>query len=124
MHLDTHAVIWLYAGDLRRFPAAARELLEAEALAVSPMVALELQYLSEVGRVTEGPGGILADLRERVGLQELDCSFAKVVRRAAQLTWTRDPFDRLIVGHAEAESALLLTADTTIGAHSEAARWE
>lgn len=124
MHLDTHAVIWLYAGDLSRFPPGAQALLEVERLAVSPMVALELQYLSEIGRITEGPGVILRDLRDRVGLEESDGSFSRVVRFAARLTWTRDPFDRVIVGQAESESALLLTADATIHAHSEAARWD
>lgn len=124
MHLDTYTVVWLYAGELGRFPRAARDLLEAETLAVSPMVVLKLQYLLEIGRITDGPSAILADLRDRVGVQEADGSFARVARRAAQLSWTRDPFDRLIVGHAEAESALLLTADVAVRKHSEVARWD
>ena len=54
MYLDTHVVAWLFAGLRDRFPGRAQERLEAEDLAISPIVKLELQYLFEVGRVTEG----------------------------------------------------------------------
>jgi PIN domain nuclease of toxin-antitoxin system len=38
-HLDTHVVVWLYAGEVERFPDAARAALERDTLAVSPAVA-------------------------------------------------------------------------------------
>ena len=49
IHLDTHVVVWLYAGDLRRFSPGARRRLGGEELRISPMVAIEIQYLHEVG---------------------------------------------------------------------------
>ena len=37
-----------------------------------------------------------------------------LVGRASSISWTRDPFDRLIAAHASLEAAILLTADETI----------
>jgi PIN domain nuclease of toxin-antitoxin system len=43
--------------------------------------------------------------------------------RALDLSFTRDPFDRLIAGHALAANATLLTVDDTLLAHVSCARW-
>jgi PIN domain nuclease of toxin-antitoxin system len=51
IHLDTHAVVWLAAGELERFASSVRLLLEHAECAVSPMVRLELDYLYEIGRL-------------------------------------------------------------------------
>ena len=50
-----------------------------------------------------------------------DQAVAAVVS-AAGLTWTRDPFDRLIVADALAANTQLLTKDDTILRHRELAR--
>jgi PIN domain nuclease of toxin-antitoxin system len=46
-----------------------------------------------------------------------------VGRHARSLFWTKDPFDRLIVAHALAADAILLTADGTIREHCPQASW-
>ena len=46
-----------------------------------------------------------------------------VVSVASALTWTRDPFDRLIVATAAADSAPLLTRDKLIRRHYRNASW-
>jgi len=46
------------------------------------------------------------------------------VRAAVDLTWTRDPFDRLIDAHAIAASVPLLTADRAILEHLPLATWD
>lgn len=111
MYLDTHVVAWLYAGEVGRFPAKAAELLETQPLAVSPMVELELQYLVETGRTREPGRIVVEDLARRIGLEVRDVSLADVAARAADLSWTRDPFDRLIAAQASLDGARLLTAD-------------
>jgi PIN domain nuclease of toxin-antitoxin system len=123
IHLDTHVVVWLYAGDTSRFPVGARRRLEREALRISPIVGLELQYLHEVGRISEGASVVLEDLGRRLGLAEDEGDFASVVAAARGLTWTRDPFDRLIVGHAAVGGTSLLTKDRTIRRHYRHAVW-
>ncbi|MBI2572076.1 MAG: type II toxin-antitoxin system VapC family toxin [Candidatus Schekmanbacteria bacterium] len=123
--LDTHAVVWLYAGDLERFPAGAqRRLEEAEVLGVSPAVVLELQYLHEIGRVTVPPAAILADLGTRLGLRVVETLLGPLVEQACCLGWTRDPFDRLIVAQALLQGASLLTKDRLIREHLPAAMWD
>lgn len=51
IHLDTHVVVWLRAGDTKRLRPVSR-LIGGE-VAVSPFVVLELQALFEVGRIRE-----------------------------------------------------------------------
>jgi PIN domain nuclease of toxin-antitoxin system len=123
IHLDTHAVAWLYAGDLARFPQPVCEVLEAEDLVVSPIVELELQLLYEIRRIADPGRTILDDLMARVGLQMSNAPFHRVVAAAGKLDWTRDPFDRLIVGQAMADAARLVTRDRVIREHYRAALW-
>lgn len=100
-----------------------RELLESEQPFVSPIVELELTYLHEIGRVTEPAVAPLAALRKSIGLTVADVPTAALVRVATELSWTRDPFDRLIAAQAIALDAPLLTADQTILANLPLATW-
>ncbi len=122
-HLDTHVVAWLYAGELSHFPPGVRRRLEREELRVSPIVVLELDYLHEIGRTAEDASVVLDELARTMGLAQDEGSFAAVVAAARTLTWTRDPFDRLIVGHAATAGATLLTKDRTIRRHYRQAVW-
>jgi PIN domain nuclease of toxin-antitoxin system len=123
IHLDTHVVVWMYAGDLSLFPHSARKRLEREELRISPMVALELEYLYEIGRITEPPSQVFKELERSTGLVQEDASFSAVVAAARGLTWTRDPFDRLIVGNASVSGTGLLTKDRNIRQHYRHALW-
>lgn len=122
-HLDTHLVVWLYGGLLENIPAAVQQVIESHDLVVSPMVALELQYLHEIKRVRPDAETVMDDLGARIGLKQSSASFASVVAHARTLKWTRDPFDRLIVGSAMADGADLLTADKSLRKHYKRARW-
>ncbi len=114
---------WLYEGADRRIPIAVRDLLESEQPFVSPIVELELTYLYEVGRVTEPAEAPLAALRKTIGLQTADVSLVALVQSAAKLTWTRDPFDRMIAGQAVVADVPLVTADRTILSQLALATW-
>lgn len=124
IRLDTHVVVWLYAGEPERLSETARALIESEQPVISPMVALELTYLYEIGRLTLGGADIIGDLNDRIGLTLSDQRFSTVVHAAAGLSWTRDPFDRLIVGDALAAKTPLLTKDDTILRHCQLATWD
>lgn len=124
IHLDTHVVAWLYAGEVDRFPAITRRRLETADLRISPMVVLELEYLYEVKRTTEPARVVLAELGRVMGLEVSSQPFPAVVERALGLHFTRDPFDRLIVAQAAAEEAPLLTKDDSILAAYPRAFWE
>lgn len=97
--------------------------LESEAIAVSPIVELELTYLYEIGRVSEPASAPLSALRRELGLQVADVSLAEVIQAAIGISWTRDPFDRLISAHAIVTNSPLITADETIREHLPLAVW-
>jgi PIN domain nuclease of toxin-antitoxin system len=73
-----------------------------------------LTYLFEVGRVAEPSAAPLAALHRTIGLEVADTDLSELVQAATSLSWTRDPFDRLIAAHAIVANAPLLTADRTI----------
>ena len=123
LHLDTHAAIWLYAGEVEQFSPHARDLLEDAALYISPMVLLEIQYLKEAGRVNVKVDTFLRDMNDMLGLQISKAAFAAVTLEAARLSWTRDPFDRMIVAQALVDEARLLTRDRVILKHCRQAVW-
>ena len=124
VHLDTHVVVWLYAGLLEKIPRRVQSLIDRSQLAMSPMVVLELEYLHEIGRLKVGAAVVADDLRQRIGLAVATTGFPHVVAAARLQTWTRDPFDRVIAGQATVEHAALLTADEIMRQHVAHAEWE
>jgi PIN domain nuclease of toxin-antitoxin system len=123
IYLDTHVVVWLYAGLTDKFSESARELINEQDLYISPMVRLELQYLFEIQRVTKDPQAIVNDLSTRIGLQVCSKPFNDVVAQSLAASWTRDPFDRLIVAHAALNDNLLLSKDQNVLENYSRAKW-
>lgn len=123
IYLDTHVVAWLYAGQVDRLSAPAIDLIESEALRISPMVVLELEYLREIGRSTVGGNTIVQSLSAQIDIRVCDLAFAAVTEAALDQRWTRDPFDRVIVGHAALAASPLVTKDESILRHYPHARW-
>ncbi|MFO8073384.1 MAG: PIN domain-containing protein [Polyangia bacterium] len=123
IQLDTHVVVWLFAGSVERLSQSAARLIDLHELLVSPMVELELQYLFEVGRTTLPAGDVLTAMRRRIGLRRVDIPFAEVISETERMSWTRDPFDRLIAATAVATDTRLLTADETIRKNCDLAVW-
>ena len=110
--LDTNALIWLWRGHRR-----VRTLGAAGRLFASPASILELQMLAESGRVVLSrdvtPAAALADERWVID----DVPSTRWLSAAAHVSWTRDPFDRLIVAHARVRGWKLATADGAVLAH-------
>ncbi len=122
-YLDTHVVAWLFAGDAARLSPAARTAVEADDLLISPAVVLELQYLYETKRVADSADVVVNDLQHRVMLRVCDLPFPDVARHALTLSWTRDPFDRLIVAQAAIREARLITKDRILRKRYSASVW-
>ena len=100
-----------------------RDLIGGQEPRFSPIAALELTYLHEVGRARDSLATTLAALRRDIGLEVIDVSATELTEAAAGLSWTRDPFDRLIAAHAVVADAPLITADETIREHLPLAIW-
>jgi len=122
--LDTHVVLWLYGRKGSGLSERARQLVEESTnLLISPMVLLELEYLNEIGRTTLPSGPVYEYLLEKIDLKVSDTSFAEIIKESSKLNWTRDPFDRIIVGNAAAENAILITKDKSILENYQHAMW-
>ena len=113
--LDTHFLIWVV---LRVPRLDAFDWLERHRpWGVSPISLLEVKFLAEVGKLevrhpefTEAVGKDPRFVVDEVPLLPL-------VRRAMELDWTRDPFDRLLVAHSLARRVPFCTLDRTIREH-------
>ncbi len=123
IYLDTHIVVWLYAGQLKKLTDLAKEMINSNAITVSPIVRLELQYLYEIQRISEEANIIIADLSDRIGLQICDKYFNAVIGNAIHFSWTRDPFDRMIVANAALNNNALITKDQNILSNYRHAIW-
>ena len=100
-----------------------RSFIHQRPALVSPIVGLELEYLFETGRMTTSASAILQALGRDLGVQLCDLPFADVISTALRQSWTRDPFDRIIVAQAALRRAPLMTKDATIRAHYDRAVW-
>ena len=123
IYLDTHVVVWLYAGLTEQFSDAIQELVNDHDLLISPIVRLELQYLYDIKRVSVEPQPLLTDLSQRIGLSVCPKPFDAIIVHATRVTWTRDPFDRILVAHASLDDSILVSKDHTILNHYPQARW-
>ncbi len=121
--LDTHAAIALEEGATEVFGPAAGNLLENAALFVAPIVRLELAFLAEIGRLAVDPDEILSSLSTKLGVLQSDDPMSAVISEAMDLTWTRDPFDRMLVATAALHRAPLITSDQRIREHFAGAVW-
>jgi len=121
--IDTHVFMWLFASDRTRLPQPVLDRIDSERPGLSPFVRLELAYLHQVGRIRYEPTLMVNDLVARIDLEVLDISAASVCRTAESVTWTRDPFDRLLASHAIVVQAPLLTRDRRLREHLSLAWW-
>ena len=117
VYLDTHIVLWLHDRLLDRLSPVAIEAIETHPVFISALVELELQYLHEIGRIRPKAHAVIRALSNSIGLKVSDIPLSETVRFACPLTWTRDPFDRLIVGETMAAKGKLITKDKLILEH-------
>lgn len=115
--LDTHIILWLYQLSLELLSDEAKKAIEENDIFVSPIVVLELQYLFEIGRIRDDSQTIIEYLKSKMGLKIDSANFVEVINTALNETWTRDPFDRIIVAHSKYRDAYLVTKDEKISNH-------
>ena len=123
IYIDTNVVVWLVGAPEQLSDTARESIDSAELVLVSPMVELEVEYLWEVGRISQPAQVVLDHLRGVLNLRMCDRSFGAVVTAAKQIHWTRDAFDRLITAQAAISNDVLLTRDKIIRANYQQARW-
>ena len=123
IHLDTHVIVWLFQKDLGKFSKQSLKLINNNELQISPMVVMELKFLNEIGRLNYKPMEIINELTKTISLNVSNEKFATTAYKSLDLSWTRDPFDRLIVASASVQKAKLISKDRNILDHYEYAVW-
>jgi len=123
VYLDTHIVVWLYAGLTEKITENAKKAIENCDVLISQLVRLELQYLFEIGRIKSKPSMMIKSLSESIDLKVSDFPLSEIIDEALKTDWTRDVFDRLLVAEAKTKGAGLITADDDIRAEFKQAIW-
>lgn len=121
--LDTHVVIWLYSGQLDLFNPKVLKLINTEQVCISHVVKLEIQYLFEIKRIKYEPGLIIDTLIDEIGLMFSNNNFDSIVRQAIHFSFTRDPFDRIIVADASINNSRLISKDRNLKKHYKKTIW-
>jgi PIN domain nuclease of toxin-antitoxin system len=120
--LDTHAVIWALE-DSRRLSPRARSSVEdpRNEVIVSAASAIEIAIKISLGRL-RAPEDLAAACDDAGFVcRALGFDEAAVLR---SLPWHhRDPFDRLLVAHAIAERATLVTRDRELASYGVSVLW-
>jgi PIN domain nuclease of toxin-antitoxin system len=119
---DTHAALWLVAGDERLSRRASELLLDAtNEVLLSAAVALEVELKRSVGKL-EAPDGFV-DLWLDAGAVGLGISLEHV-QAVGSLPWHhRDPFDRMLVAQAGVERAVIVSADAALRSYGVRVDW-
>lgn len=122
--LDTHILLWWVAGD-RKLPKALREQIAStdNDIFVSAVSFWEIAIKASLGRISidleELSSAVKAD-----GFHELPVQIAHTSRLTALPDRHRDPFDRLLMAQAIAESLRLMTRDEFILAYAGTAGFD
>jgi PIN domain nuclease of toxin-antitoxin system len=123
-YIDTHVVIWLCEGATAKLTKPAALAIDSSQLEISPMVLVELEYLFEIKRIVKPAMALFDQLQTLIGLRMSEHPFPAVAQTAVFETWTRDPFDRIIVAQARSDGySGLITADTKIQEHYSKTIW-
>jgi PIN domain nuclease of toxin-antitoxin system len=119
---DTHALVWFFAGDLRRLGRRARRVLRtADGIGLEIVVSVvslwEIALLHDERRLVLSRGFTAwcdaLDGHQGFRIEPLTRADVEAARTVAQL---RDPHDRLIAGTAIRLGVALLTVDQRIAA--------
>lgn len=113
--LDTHFLLWITL-DVPRIDDF-EWLDDYRPWGVSPVSFLEIAFLAEVGRIEADTERFMEAVSSDSRFIVDDVPLVALVRHSLDLSWTRDPFDRLLAAHSGARRTPLCTLDRTIRRH-------
>ena len=123
--LDTHAFLWLVAGDRRLSPTARRALAEPKAQPLLSLASVwELAIKSSLGRLTlPEPLDTYLAKKLATNLRLLSVELSHVVAVERLPFHHQDPFDRLLVAQALSERLPIVTRDREIRKYGVEVVW-
>ena len=123
VYLDTHIVVWLYAGLTDKLTDIAKKTIDGCDVLISQFIRLELQYLFEIARIKVKPETLIPYLSKAINMKVTNYPLDRVIEEALKIDWTRDVFDRLLVAEAVARGSGFITADKNILSNLRQAVW-
>ena len=124
--LDTHALLWWFAGD-EQLPAAARRAIadDANDILVSAASAWEIATKHRLGKLPEA-GALALDVGGGIvsqGFEELAITVADGERAGRLPGPHRDPFDRTLAAQALDRNLVLVSNDTAFDHYGVRRLW-
>ena len=117
--LDTHALLWWLANDLRLGPRARAAIIEPDREVLVSVASLwEARIKQTLGKL-ELPEGFRSAIAEQ-GFRELAVRGDHTDELARLPMHHRDPFDRLLVAQARHDALTLVTSDERIAMYDVA----
>ena len=113
--LDTHALLWWLADDPLEPAARARIADPGELVRVSAVSLWEIAIKRALGKL-EAEASLVSQVRDG-GFEPLPITGDHGERAGALPLHHRDPFDRMLVAQAQAESLTLVTRDRAFDAY-------
>jgi len=124
--LDTHALLWWLADDLRLSQRARSAIADPERTVYSsPANAWEIATKHRIGRLPEAQE-LLADfsgILTRAGIEELPVTCKHAVLAGTLPGAHRDPFDRMLAAQALCETLEVVTVDEAIATLGARCLW-
>jgi PIN domain nuclease of toxin-antitoxin system len=124
--LDTHAFIWMDTTPSRLSPVVVNYLSDPACIVYLSVISVwEMMIKSGSKKLTLSADvdQVVSDLRHRNGLEILTVEYAHVLAVGRLPNVHKDPFDRLLIAQAIAESATILTDDSLIRQYPVTTDW-
>lgn len=122
IYLDTHVLVWLLSGEISLLSKKTAQLIEENDLITGAVNLLELEYLYEIKRIPMRSLEIYNELQATIDLRIHDLG-DKAIMKSIDISWTRDPFDRIMVASSAILNCPLITKDKLIHRHFPLATW-
>ena len=116
-------MVALFIGDSGKIGKDAIREIDRRQPVITPAVILELQMLHEIGRLKFGAMHVFTGVAQSIGLTVDEPAWELLYHEVLQQSWTRDPFDRMIVGHAACRKAVLISKDEVVRRHYPKTVW-
>jgi PIN domain nuclease of toxin-antitoxin system len=123
--LDTHVWLWLLGSPDKVAPEVRSALERADEIVLSVASVWELSIKVQLGRFSLPHGAIGArdEFLKQAGARELSIESAHAIAAAQLPPLHRDPFDRMLLGQAQVEQLMLVTADDAIRRYGLPIQW-
>lgn len=124
--MDTHALIWWFAGNTR-LPIACRRAIEdpTNRKFVSAVLAWEIATKYRIGKL-EDAGRLAQDLQGVMvgqGFEELPITVEDGIRAGTFPLYHRDPFDRMLIAQALGRNLVLVSVESLFDRYGVRRLW-